>query len=589
VVYPVAPTSTLKSCKNDEVFCYNKNACVLPDPHAADFCVPEAIDLVGVGSFRWGASTAAYQVEGGAYEDGKGLSNWDVFAAVPGRVANGDTGDVAADSYHRWHEDVELLADLGVKHYRFSVSWSRVLPKGEGEVNAKGLKYYNNLVDALIKRGITPTVCLFHWDLPQALEEQGGWLNKEMITRAFTNYARVMYEALGDRVKTWITLNEPGTVVYMGYNMGLMAPGRCADRRRCAKGDSFREPLVAGHNMLVAHAHAVDAFRREFKPRFGGTIGMVNCVKWAEPQDRADASQWKLAQFLMEAEIGFFTDPLYFGDYPLSLRDTVGGAEGPLPQFTPTEKRLLAGSQDFFGLNFYTSHYVWDPPQGGGIGPQGGSSWLFVTPGGLRNQLHWITARYGAPPIYITENGCDQPDEDRAADPSKPDHFRIAYMHEYIEQAAVAALEGVNLQGYYVWSLLDNFEWADGYSKRFGIVHVDFDGNQDRTPKTSYYWLKRLLSTLGKASPNHGKYKEGSAAAALPAALAPLPAAAGPVPMAADVNVPSPWARLAATGGMMLALASVALGLLVWRRRRRGSERLPFAFPWRKRGYDEIM
>eukprot|EP00968_Pinguiococcus_pyrenoidosus_P028820 scaffold8120_cov239-Pinguiococcus_pyrenoidosus.AAC.2 len=569
IVEPVAPMYVLRGCdaQRGEIYCMRTLSCVLPDPKNPFFCVPEAVDFVGVGSFRWGASSSAYQIEGGASADGKGPSNWDVFAARPGRVHGGESGEVAADSYHKWRQDVALLRDLGVQDYRFSISWARVMPQGTGQVNAAGLRYYSDLVDALLNAGITPVVCLFHWDLPQALEEKGGWLEKDMIVRAFSDYAEVVFTALGDRVKTWITLNEPGTVVYMGYNMGLMAPGRCSDRTKCAEGDSFTEPLLAGHNMLVAHAHVVDIFRRKYRPQLGGRIGMVNCVKWAEPQNRADMKEWKLAQFLMEAEIGFFTDPLYFGDYPLSLRESVGGSSGPLPQFTDEEKFLLAGSQDFFGLNFYTSHYIYDPPNGGGIGPLGGSSWLYVTPGGLRNQLHWITERYGAPPIIITENGCDEPDVDSMADPAVPDMFRIQFMHEYIEQASIASLEGVNLQGYYVWSLLDNFEWADGYSKRFGIVHVDYDNDQKRTPKASYYWYRRLLNILrasGKGGPGMG-FKEIGGSGAQEAASRGVPSAEQ---LGAQEDEDEAfWTRLGLTGGLVLVAAVLVMGIVVLRRR----------------------
>ena len=520
VADPIGPRSAQMNCNapRGEVYCDAQQKCVLPDAER-NFCLPATADFFRTGDFLWGASSSAYQIEGAAAEGGRGPSNWDVFSHLQGKTHNGDTGDVAADSYHKYAQDIALLRDLGVKYYRFSISWSRLLPAGTGAINEEGLAYYNTLIDGLLSSGIVPVVCLFHWDLPQSLEEQGGWLNRDLMLRSFGAYADTAFGAFGDRVKMWVTMNEPGTVVYMGYNAGLMAPGRCSDRSRCPEGDSDREPLIAGHNMLLAHAEAVSIFRGKHGALDGkGKIGMVNCVKWAEPQDRSQQSQWQLAQFLMEAEIGFFTDPLYFGDYPPSIRATAD----VLPAFTAEERLKLAGSQDFFGLNFYTSHYVWDPQNGGGIGPQGGSSWLFVTPGGLRNQLHWITQRYGAPPIIITESGCDLP-EAQSDDPRVPDTFRIAYYHEYLEQAALAALEGVNLQGFFIWSLLDNFEWADGYAKRFGIVHVDFQNAQKRTPKESFRWFRRLLRQV--APPR----KQGATAAApAPPPVIPQPARARP-------------------------------------------------------------
>ncbi len=436
--------------------------------------------------FLWGAATAAYQIEGAANADGKGPSIWDEFCALPGKMVVADSGEVACDHYRRWHADVHLLRSLGIQAYRFSVSWPRVLSAGRGTVNEKGLDFYDRLVDALAEAGIEPLVTLYHWDLPAALQmDLGGWAHDD-LPRVFADYADMMFRRLGDRVQLWLTLNEPWVVTVAGYLTGEHAPG-VRDRTLAYR---------VGHNLLRAHAHAVAAFRAG---RTGGAISLAINTTYSYPASR-DSADVIAAERAMLNFAGWFADPPFFGDYPAELRARLGEL---LPQFSAEEARLLRGSMDFFALNYYTSDVVRHAPGSGPMElemlpqadrPQTEMGWPIV-PDGLADLLRWLSDRYRGLPIYITENGAavaDQPDEHGFVD----DQARIAYLRDHIGAVARARAAGVDVRGYFVWSLLDNLEWTLGFSKRFGIVRCDH-ATQKRTIKASGYWYADLIARGG--------------------------------------------------------------------------------------------
>ena len=428
--------------------------------------------------FVWGAATASYQIEGAWDEDGKGPSIWDEFSHTPGKVAGGDTGDVACDHYHRYREDVALMKSLHLGAYRFSISWPRVLPEGEGKANEAGIDFYSRLVDELLAAGIAPCPTLYHWDLPLAIDRQGGWPNIA-TARKFADYAELMFRRLGDRVKMWITLNEPQVVDDVGYLSGMHAPGH-TDRR---------ESLLAGHTLLVGHGMAVERLRSLLPDaRIGITVDMWPAYPAGDsPQDRAAAER------VSEAN-GWFLDPIYRGDYPGVMRDAFGEM---LPEFTGEQRRAVQAALDFVGLNNYSRHIVrhdanaepfrvaYLPP----AGPVTAMDWE-IYPAALRDILCWVHERYSPPAIYVTENGAafeDEPDSAGYVD----DRDRVAFLQGYIAAAHGAMQAGVPLRGYFVWSLLDNFEWAYGYSKRFGIVRVNYE-TLERTVKRSGRWYAEL-------------------------------------------------------------------------------------------------
>ena len=437
--------------------------------------------------FLWGAATAAYQIEGAAATDGKGPSIWDVYCATPGKTAGGDTGAVACDHYHRWRTDINILKTLGIPAYRFSISWPRVLPAGRGAVNARGLDFYNRLVDALGEAGIEPVVTLYHWDLPAALQtDLGGWAHED-LPLLFADYAEVMFRRLGDRVRFWLTLNEPWVVTVAGYLEGEHPPGvrdRVLAYRVC-------------HNLLRAHAHAVDAYRATRAS--AGAISLAINATYSHPATNASDDS-AAAERAMQSFAGWFCDPPYVGDYPPELRSRLGGL---LPQFSDEETRLLRGSMDFIALNYYTSDVVRHTP---GVGPldfevlpqprrtKTEMGWPIV-PEGLTELLGWLSDRYRGLPLFVTENGAalhDQPDTQGFVD----DQARIAYLRDHIAAVARARAAGVDVRGYFVWSLLDNLEWSHGFSKRFGIVRCDH-ATQKRTIKASGYWYADLIARGG--------------------------------------------------------------------------------------------
>ena len=470
--------------------------------------------------FYWGVATAAYQVEGGWDQDGKGLSTWDVFTHTPGKIQDNNTGDVADDEYNRYEEDVELMKSLNINGYRLSVSWSRIVPSGkkDGEVNQLGIAHYNKVIDSLLAASITPFVTLFHWDTPNDLDvEYGGWLN-ETMEEHFAYYADICFKSFGDRVKHWMTFNEAMSVAQGGYNYGIHAPGRCSDRNICDEGDSATEPFIAAHNMLNAHARAAEIFHGEYGYQNGGISLNVN-PDHALPLTDSEEDKSAVQRFY-DFACGWYMDPIYTGDYPQSMIDLVGTK---LPRFTDEQKARIKGSIDFFTLNHYSSKYVANDPnppsiddptarwqdlqgtiisntdkEGNLIGPQAQSSWLQVVPEGMEAMLRYVDEKYDHPIIYVTENGVDLLGEDQLGLPEVlRDADRIDFLDGYINSLLKAREGGVDVRGYFSWSILDNFEWCFGYTNRFGMTFVDREDNYTRHPKDSAYWYRDFIDAQG--------------------------------------------------------------------------------------------
>jgi beta-glucosidase len=435
--------------------------------------------------FLWGAATSAYQIEGAPLADGAGPSNWHRFSHRPGTIRLGHTGDIACDHYHRFRDDVALMGRLGLQSYRFSISWSRVLPDGRGARNAKGLDFYARLVDELLAHGIRPNATLYHWDLPAALDERGGWLNAD-IAGWFADYAVLMYRTLGDRVPMWSTLNEPWVVVDAGYVHGVHAPGL----------RDVRHGPVATHNLLRAHGAAVQAFRTELKQRIGIAVNLE--PKYPASDDPADLAATQRADAYWNRQ---YLDPVFFGSYPEELRDIYQDA---WPDFAESDLALIRQPIDFVGINYYKRGVVRDDPaavpaRDGYVrqsdSPHTALDWEVYAPG-LTRILQWLHERYGDVALYVTENGAAFADPASAVNGQVHDPQRVDYLRDHLLAARAAIDSGVNLRGYYVWSLLDNFEWAEGYTKRFGIVHVDFD-TLGRTPKSSAHFYADVVRSNG--------------------------------------------------------------------------------------------
>ena len=437
--------------------------------------------------FLWGAATSAYQVEGSPLADGAGPSNWHRFSHTPGRVHDGATGDVACDHYRRYADDVALMRGLGINAYRFSISWSRVMPRGRGVTNPAGLDFYDRLVDALLANGIEPLVTLYHWDLPAALDEVGGWLNPD-ITNWFAEYAAVMFRKLDGRVKLWTTLNEPWVSTDAGYLHGVHAPGHRS---------AFEAP-IASHHLLLAHAEAVRTYRAVGRHRIGLVVNLE--PKYAASNDAEDLAATARADAYMNRQ---YLDPVFLGRYPEELAEVFGEA---WPRWAADDLALIRQPIDFLGVNYYTRSVTrFDPrpwPLRAAPVPQKRAThtetgWE-VFPPGLTRVLTWVKERYGNPPVYVTENGAaffDPPslDGDRVADP-----LRVDYLRKHLAAVHAAIAAGADVRGYFVWSLLDNFEWSAGYSKRFGIVHVDFE-TQTRTPKDSAGFYADVIASNGRS------------------------------------------------------------------------------------------
>jgi beta-glucosidase len=435
--------------------------------------------------FLWGAAVSAYQVEGSPLADGAGPSIWHRFSHTPGLVSDGSTGDVACDFYHRYGDDVRLMREIGLTAFRFSVSWSRVLPEGRGRLNPKGLDFYERLVDALLENGIRPLVTLFHWDLPAALDDRGGWLNPD-VAEWFADYARALFRALDDRVELWTTLNEPWVVTHGGYLHGNVAPGH----------RSLFEAPIAAHNLLRAHAAGVAAYRAEGRHGIGLVVNL-------EPKSSASASPEDLAATQRaDADMNRqFLDPVFLGRYPEELPGIFGPAwrDFPAADFDAIRQPI-----DFLGVNYYTRGVVRNEDKAWPVGAasvrQPGlhtdMAWE-VYPEGLFDTLQWVRARYGAIPLYVTENGAAFADP-APSDGTVEDPLRVAYLREHLLAARRAIGAGVDLRGYFAWSLLDNFEWSHGTSKRFGLIGVDHR-TQTRTPKASARFYSRVIQSRGAA------------------------------------------------------------------------------------------
>jgi beta-glucosidase len=453
----------------------------------------------GSAPFVWGVATSSYQIEGAWNKAGRGPGIWDEFSKTSGKT-RGATGDFAGDHYHRWREDVALMTELGVTAYRFSISWSRIFPEGTGTTNPEGIRFYDELIDALLEAGIEPWVTLYHWDLPLTLQkDSGGWMSNETVD-AFCRYADFCFRQFGGRVKNWITLNEPWCSSVLGHGFGTHAPGR----------KSGTEPWMAGHNLLLAHARAVRIYREKYAGRQEGQAGLVMNCDWRVPLTNSDADR-EAAELALEFMLAWFADPIYFGDYPERMKRRLGDR---LPAFTDEEKALLKGSFDFFGLNHYSTSYARavDQAAGGEMGnagvfgteevellpfkdvPVSGMNWA-VVPQGMGELLHWIDRRYDHPAIYITENGVAgvEPDVGSAVN----DEQRCEFFKGYIASGLTARAEGVDLRGYFAWCLLDTFEWAWGFDVQFGLIRADMQTGE-RTPKKSFYAYRDLIERYGR-------------------------------------------------------------------------------------------
>lgn len=427
--------------------------------------------------FVWGASTSAYQIEGAWNADGKGPSIWDTFSHTPGKVASGHTGDVACDHYHRYVEDVELLSRLGVDAYRFSVSWPRVQPTGQGAVNRAGVDFYDRLVDALLGAGIEPWVCLYHWDLPQALQDRGGWTNRD-TTHRFVDWARIVSDAVGDRVDRFAMLNEPSVVAMVGHLFGAHAPGFT----------DISAYAAATHHLNLATGMALEQMRSEVDAELGTILNLQP----VHPKRNEEADQ-HAAELFDAAWNRAFLDPLLKGSYP----DMMAMMIDPVMQSGDLEQ--IHQPIDWLGMNLYSRQRVQadphsfvgmkqaDPPPDSETTDMG---WE-VYPDALHEQLTELKNAYGNPPVYVTENGAAYP-EPESVDGQIDDTERVSYLRRHVDEVHRAIEDGVDVRGYFVWTLMDNFEWAEGYEKRFGLVHVDFE-TLERTPKRSFEWYRKTI------------------------------------------------------------------------------------------------
>lgn len=427
--------------------------------------------------FLWGSATASYQVEGAAFEDGKGESIWDRFSHTPGKIKNGDTGDVACDHYHRYLEDVEIMRTLGMKAYRFSIGWPRILPEGDSAVNQAGLDFYDRVVDAVLDAGIVPLATLYHWDLPQALQDrQGGWASRAIVPQ-FAHYADVVSRRLGDRVKLWATLNEPHVITFTGHEYGHHAPG-ITDRAIAAQ---------VAHHLLLAHGTAVPVLRANIGA--DAQIGIVNNQAYFDTLPGAlepDRVQRDMADAFVNR---IFMDPIFRGHYPTAVKNAPGFAELTIK---PGDFEIIQAPLDFVGINYYSRHVI-----GQARNPDAEYTTMGweVYPDGLYKTLTRVHQEYKPKAIYITENGAAFEDT-VAEDGCVHDERRVAYLREHFRRAAQAIQDGVPLRGYFVWSLMDNFEWAHGYSQRFGIVRVEYETGQ-RIPKDSAAYYQSVIRANG--------------------------------------------------------------------------------------------
>ena len=436
--------------------------------------------------FVWGVATAAYQTEGAVEADGRGRSIWDTFCQMPGKVRNGASGAIACDFYHRYPEDIALMAELGVTAFRFSIAWPRVVPEGRGRVNEAGLDFYARLLDELLGVGILPFATLYHWDLPQPLEDAGGWPARATVG-AFVEYVEAVARRLGDRVHAWTTHNEPYCASWLGYGAGLHAPGRT----------SRKDAVAATHHLLLSHGLAVDVLRRACP---GAEVGIV-VDSWPAHPATDSADDVAAAREVDGLRNRLFFDPLLRGSYPEDTLELLGDDGPPVRD---GDLAVIAAPIDFLGVNNYSRHVVHASSDGSGPivqpvarAPRTAMDWE-IYPDGLHEVLLRLHREYGVKALYVTENGAafiDTRDHDgRVRDPE-----RTAYLEQYVRSVGRAIDDGVPVRGYFVWSLLDNFEWAEGYSKRFGLVYVDYP-TLERVPKSSFYWYRDFIAGAARPS-----------------------------------------------------------------------------------------
>nr|QJC44975.1 beta glucosidase 12 [Stevia rebaudiana] len=461
--------------------------------------------------FLFGTTTSAYQIEGAYLEDGKSLNNWDAFCHS---VGCGENGDIADDHYHMFLEDIELMHSLGMQAYRFSISWSRILPRGRFEkVNLAGVVYYNKIIDNLILKGIEPFVTIYHGDFPQELEDKyGSWLNPEM-QEEFIYFAEICFKAFGDRVKYWITINEPKIGAEFAYQLGLMPPSRCSEPfGKCVDGNSDLEPIIVMHNLLLAHGRTSKLYHDNFQPKQGGSIGVTVSAYMYEPLTDSELDH-KAAERAFAFHAGWVLDPLIFGDYPNEVKKYLGNN---LPSFSHDEKKFMKTSIDFIGINHYSTLYAKDCTNsscsttenraiGGFVGMVGerdgvligermGLPNTYVVPRGMEKIVNFMKIRYDNKPLYITENGYSSPDgHEQQVNELTNDVKRIEYHTKYLASLAKSIRGGADVRGYFVWSLLDSYEWMMGYDVRFGLYYVDRQ-SLTRIPKRSARWFKSFLA-----------------------------------------------------------------------------------------------
>ncbi|KAL8205506.1 hypothetical protein R6Q57_009057 [Mikania cordata] len=463
--------------------------------------------------FLFGAATSAYQVEGAYLEDGKSISNWDEFCHSKGCGENGENGDIADNHYHLFMKDIEMMHSLGIKAYRFSISWARILPRGRfGEVNPLGIMFYNKIIDNLVQKGIEPFVTIHHEDFPQELEDRyGSWLDPQMQDD-FVHFAKICFKSYGDRVKYWITINEPNLVAEMSYEKGTYPPNRCSQPfGNCLAGNSDIEPLIVMHNMLLAHGKAAKLYHEQFQSKQGGLIGLVAHCFMYEPFTDSNSDR-EAAERALIFNVGWSFDPPILGDYPQEMREYHGNE---LPRFSQEEKEFMKKSIDFIGINHYSAIYAKDctnsscqesanriikgfveitgERDGVLIGDPTSMPRFFVVPRGMEEIVDYVKTRYNNTPMFVTENGYSSPNvQDADVEDILHDIKRIEFHQTYLASLAASIRNGADVRGYFVWSLMDNYEWTFGYNVRFGLSYVDRK-TFDRIPKLSARWYQDFL------------------------------------------------------------------------------------------------
>ncbi|AEE80017.1 Beta-glucosidase 30 [Arabidopsis thaliana] len=477
--------------------------------------------------FIFGTAASAFQYEGATSEGGKSPTIWDHFSLTYPERTKMHNADVAIDFYHRYKDDIKLMKELNMDAFRFSISWSRLIPSGKLKdgVNKEGVQFYKDLIDELLANDIQPSMTLYHWDHPQSLEDEYGGFLSPKIVEDFRDFARICFEEFGDKVKMWTTINEPYIMTVAGYDQGNKAAGRCSKwvNEKCQAGDSSTEPYIVSHHTLLAHAAAVEEFRKCEKTSHDGQIGIVLSPRWFEPYHSDSTDDKEAAERALAFEIGWHLDPVIHGDYPEIVKKYAGNK---LPSFTVEQSKMLQNSSDFVGINYYTArfaahlphidpekprfktdhHVEWKLTNHSGhiIGPGEERGFLFSHPEGLRKVLNYIKERYNNMPVYIKENGInDNDDGTKPREEIVKDTFRIEYHKTHFEELHKAIVEdGCDVRGYYAWSLMDNFEWEHGYTARFGLYYVDFVNGLKRYPKDSVKWFKRFLkkSVVGESN-----------------------------------------------------------------------------------------